>query len=1089
LQSIFCAVVSAFRGKLGDVKIGRGGRFFASNLIPTAVMNRHVAGADAFSWPSSSSSRQATVFPATFFPESFPGRHRFWSSCMRFLIGLTLFALLATPMLASAQGKKRDPNVAPTDPLPPEEQLKKFKLPPGFAIQLVAAEPKIKKPINIAFDAMGRLWVTGSEEYPFAAPPDRPGKDTVKILSDFGPDGRAGKVTTYADGLNIPIGVLPVPGGALVYSIPNLYFMPEKDGVAAGKQILYSQFGAKDTHGMTGEFVWGFDGWIYCCHGFSNTSKVKGKGADSIEMTSGNTYRIKLDGSKIEAFTRGQVNPFGMCTDPWGNLFTADCHTRPLYQLLKGAYYPSFGRPHDGFGPEMVKHDHGSTAIAGVVSAADETWPAEFKDNLFVGNVMTARINRDRLEKHGSTLQGIEMPDFVKCDDPWFRPVDLKLGPDGAIYVADFYNRIIGHYEVDLKHPGRDREKGRIWRIVPVDDSGKPKLHPVKNLPAASSEELIAALQSPNLTVRLDATHLLAQRGADVPMARLVEAAQSNSPHQKAHALWVLARVPANRDGAILVDQLKESSRDNSPLVRTHVQRILSERETWTNDVRSLALAGLADSSADVKRAAAQALAAHPEFTNVDPLLALRREVPADDTHLLHVVRMAIRDHFKHEATAKAIALRIWPEPQLSDLADVCPGAHTVQAARFLANMLKQHVNDFSPRKEYVHTVVRYGSTDDRATMSGILRDRFANNPGMQASLLKTMQQALEERGERLGGDDLKLAEAVISALLPSQPVGKMLDAIDLAQALKLPSSLEPLLKAIRATKGNPKLRASAIAAMVSIDPAKSQAPLAALLVDDREDLAVREQVAQALAGANQPKAHETLIQALNSAPARLQTTIAFGMAGSPQGAEKLLDAVALGKASPRLLQDRGLVLKLQQAKVAKLDDRLASLTKGQPAADQKLQELLAARKTAFAAGKWDAAPGQAIFQKHCAACHQIANQGSKIGPQLDGIGARGVDRLLEDILDPSRNVDQAFRTTSLELQNGQFLSGLLLREEGEVLVMADAQGKDVRVQKKDVVNRNVGPLSPMPANFWEQVPEEDFQRMMAYLLAQRPKS
>jgi putative heme-binding domain-containing protein len=284
-------------------------------------------------------------------------------------------------------------------------------------------------------------------------------------------------------------------------------------------------------------------------------------------------------------------------------------------------------------------------------------------------------------------------------------------------------------------------------------------------------------------------------------------------------------------------------------------------------------------------------------------------------------------------------------------------------------------------------------------------------------------------------------------------------------------------------------LRAAAIAAVVAIDLDKSQAPLAALLVDEKEDLVVREQIAQALAGTNQAKAHETLVRAFNNAPARLQSSIALGMAGSPQGAAKLLEAVAAGKASPRLLQDRGLVLKLQQAKVAKLDDRLASLTKGLPAADQKLHDLLGTRKSAFAAGKWEATAGQAIFQKHCAACHQIANQGSKIGPQLDGIGARGVERLLEDILDPNRNVDQAFRTTALELDNGQFASGLLLREEGEVLVLADAQGKEVRIQKKNVVNRNVGPLSPMPANIWEQIPEEDFHRLMAYLLAQRPKN
>src|SRR5262249_670868 len=152
------------------------------------------------------------------------------------------------------------------------------------------------------------------------------------------------KVTTFADDLNIPIGVLPINEGskALIYSIPNLYLMTDTDGdgKADKREVLFSQYGFKDTHAMTGEFIWGFDGWVYCCHGFSNTSNVKSKATDKISMTSGNTYRIKLDGSRIEHFTNGQVNPFGLCFDDWGNLYSADCHTRPLYQLLKGASYP-----------------------------------------------------------------------------------------------------------------------------------------------------------------------------------------------------------------------------------------------------------------------------------------------------------------------------------------------------------------------------------------------------------------------------------------------------------------------------------------------------------------------------------------------------------------------------------------------------------------------------------------------------------------------------------------------------------------------------------------------------------------------------
>ena len=219
---------------------------------------------------------------------------------------------------------------------------------------------------------------------------------------------------------------------------------------------------------MTSAFRRGYDGWLYACHGFNNTTTLKGKDGSSITMNSGNTYRMRLDGSRVEQFTWGQVNPFGLAFDPLGNLYSADCHSSPIYQLIRGAHYPSFGKPHDGLGfaPTMMEHSHGSTAIGGIIFYADDKFPKEFRENFFVGNVMTCKINRDSIIKHGTTFRAKEEPDFLSCDDPWFRPVDLQLAPDGSIYVADFYNRIIGHYEVPLDNPGRDRERGRIWRIV-----------------------------------------------------------------------------------------------------------------------------------------------------------------------------------------------------------------------------------------------------------------------------------------------------------------------------------------------------------------------------------------------------------------------------------------------------------------------------------------------------------------------------------------------------------------------------------------------------------------------------------------------
>ena len=181
-------------------------------------------------------------------------------------------------------------------------------------------------------------------------------------------------------------------------------------------------------------------------------------------MQSGNTYRFRPDGSHVEYFTHGQVNPFGLAFDPLGNLYSADCHSRPLYQLLRGAYYPSFGKPHDGlgFGPEMVTpRPRLDRPSRGIVYYAADQFPEQYPRHA-VHRQRGDQPHQPRPPRVArlDARRAIEQPDFLTSDDPWFRPVDLKLGPDGALYVADFYNRIIGHYEVPLTHPGRDRERG-----------------------------------------------------------------------------------------------------------------------------------------------------------------------------------------------------------------------------------------------------------------------------------------------------------------------------------------------------------------------------------------------------------------------------------------------------------------------------------------------------------------------------------------------------------------------------------------------------------------------------------------------------
>ncbi len=1009
-----------------------------------------------------------------------------------FLPGLLVVALFNIgPDVVRAQKPAPVENISSLPHRTPDEERKALHLPPGFEIQLVAAEPDIHKPLNLAFDDLGRLWVTDTVEYPFPKPEGTPGRDSVKILSDFRPDGRAGKIQTFADGLNIPIGLLPYPSGreAIVHNIPNIYLMRDTDGDGRAdvRQALYGIIGHRDTHGMTNAFTWGFDGWIYACHGFSNDSNVQGSDHRPIHMQSGNTYRLRPDGSHAEYFTHGQVNPFGLAFDPIGNLYSCDCHSRPVYQLLRGAWYPSFGKPDDGlgFGPEMVTHDHGSTGIGGISYYAADQFPEAYRDNVFIGNVVTNRINRDRIEWHGSTPKGIEQPDFVWSEDNWFRPVDIELGPDGALYIADFYNRIIGHYEVELTHPGRDRTSGRIWRIVYRGTDGKPT--PVLSAidrTRSSINDLIADLGHPNLSVRITAANQLVEhgkRGEDVVAAIRSIMRHEIPARQRVHGMWVLQRLGAV-DETIWLNAATDPDRE----LRVHHFKTLIEWKTLPEPAHGLALHALRDTDPFVRRAAAEALGAHPALANVRPLLALRQSTPADDTHLVHVARMALRDQLKTADVWNGLETLELSDRDRRDIADVALGVPSPQSAAYLLAYLQKSDESPEHQRRYIHDIARYGALDQLGGLTGLIGRADRHGHRVQAELIKAAHQGFQERGTPPSAAMHELAVTHAGSLLGSSDPGSRNLGIELASGLHLKEVQGTLKDFAERTSARSAQRSSALTALMAIDSAANEPLVSNVLRDSAAPIELRETAAGLLAASGRPNAPRVLVEMFALAPGPLQTAIANGLARRRDGAEALLDAIAAGKASARLLQDQRVALALKQAKPRRLEERLKSLLAGLPPADQKLSALIDRRRAGFRTGSHQPERGIPVFEKHCGICHQLGGKGARIGPQLDGIGSRGLDRLAEDILDPNRNVDQAFRVTNLALKNGQVVSGLLLREEGEILVLADAQGKEVRVPKSSVEERQTSQLSPMPANLVDQIPEGDFYRLIAYLLSKR---
>ncbi|MCW5552827.1 MAG: c-type cytochrome [Verrucomicrobiae bacterium] len=1162
------------------------------------------------------------------------------------LMRIAAMILMGLVLPASSQDDPFADFIRKTEALAPEEAQKSFHLPPGFEIQLVAAEPDISKPMNLAFDERGRLWMTQSREYPFPVPTNSPGRDEIKILSDFDESGRARRVTTFADGLNIPIGLYPYRGGAIAFSIPAIYHFEDTDGDgrADRRTVLYSGQGYDlDTHGLTSSFRRGYDGWLYACHGYRNTSTLRGTDGHAITMNSGNTYRMRLDGSRVEQFTWGQVNPFGLQFDPLGDLFSADCHSSPVYQLLRGAYYPSFGKPHDGlgFGPNICPHTHGSTAICGIVVYHDDRFPPEYRGNSLIGNVMTCRINRDSYPGRNSTRNARQEPDFLRSDDPWFRPVDLTLGPDGAIYVADFYNRIIGHYEVPLDHPGRDRERGRIWRIIYRGDG---KRHPVPqdfDLSQSTAAELGKQLAHPNLTVRMLATEQLTDRigpAAIRPVEKLLSDKKSTA-EQKVHGLWVLHRLRALNS-----KMLAHAARDSDHTVRTHAMRVVSETADWTPTMRDLAVTGLRDADPFVQRAAADAFVTHPRPAHLAPLLEARRRVPPDDPALLHTVRMALRNQLQAPGAFQFLNSLPLEETHLRAIADVTVGVKSPDAGSYAL----AHAYKVAPSRTSLMTCLRhaarYAPESEVDALVIIAQEKFLDDLDAQFDLFKSVQEAFAQRGASLSAAhtawaaelagqllaptdaantpwivvplsgtesssnpwmlqqrpsaDGDQASAFFSSLpagesltgilrsrtfaippqlsfylaghdghperppqrrnlvrliaadtrevlaqaapprndeaqriawdlrkhtgrqgileivdghagtafawlaagrfepavvampeaIPNGPSQRQQDAAHLVRTVPLPE-FESQMTQVFSEKSNPlEARAAAAAALVALKPETYIPDLARSLGDTNASPAFRETMAGVLAGLNSSLAREAVLEALLTAPHRLQLKLAQSLAGNPAGAEALLQLAESRKISPQLLLDRAVRERLAAARLPQYRARYAKLTAGLSPVNAEMQKLIATRLAGFLPGRSSAERGALVYEKSCAACHQIAGKGAIIGPQLDGVGSRGLERLIEDVIDANRNVDPAFRTSNLTLRDDTAITGLLRREEGEVLVFADATGREIAVPKREIVENRESELSLMPSNFGDILTVEEFNDLMAYLLAQGAK-
>ena len=1181
--------------------------------------------------------------------------------------------------------------VRSTDARTPDNELSGFHLPDGFRAQLFVSEPQIAKPLNMAFDVRGRLWITQTYEYPKPAPAGEVARDSIQVCEDVDGDGSADKVTQFADNLNIPIGLLPYGDGVICFSIPDILYLRDTDGdlVCDQRIRLLGPFDtSKDTHGMVNALRLGQDGWIYACHGFSNHSTVTASDGSKVDLTSGNTFRFRPDGNRIELFTQGQVNPFGMAKDRWGDWYSADCHSKPISRLIRGGCYQSFGRPDNGLGfvPDLMKHLHGSTAISGLVCYAANSFPSEFRGDFFSGNVMTSRINRNRMVATTDAVQAIEQPDFMTSDDPWFRPVDLQLGPDGAIYVADFYNKIIGHYEVPLDHPDRDRFRGRIWRITCDSDKGMlpSELSGATKVNAAIvAKHLVDELGNANATRRnLALQEVVESFGKESEALLHVAVLSSESVDRRVNALWALARM-----GKLRSSEWKAFLSSADSLAQVHAYRCATEFSELVdrNSLPPFELQLTDDPHANLVLAQTRMewLSTLPSSVIFNELLTTATSYPPGS--LLHQVgKICVRRALEDAQQCKSL-LSDWHEvssdetpsetsddrlsvrgPHASYLADVLMSLASDQVSTGLLRYLKVgKPHDVQERQvigfclthlpiDQIHSVIEYigenfdGDLDIQADWIRQVKPRFQfakqvesrdfqdwtvsvldahidriqtllsqleppfyswhegaletailhGNRSLDSPLHGTWQtknlQAEDKRSDALFFSSLTLGEAYLGRWISDPFIAPLelsfwvaghdghgdnsaqgLNCVELIDAEtgevlhreKPPrndiatkitwtqTGLEARAVRVVVTDGNSGNAYAWIAvgrfsvsglnpstAEQSIDrlsmflahvPVEAwQAKIESLVCSEKLDRSSRSKLAEVYARSKRSFALATVLAAANELhvtdllPDLRQTVECIRSESSDEQTSVL--ALEIGKTLGRSVttknqmqiarhlianaQGRSLLVQLIDSgymgsqSLIGLNALLPETDPNQPAETLALTEdsntliklrtwcqssdagtleqnaMLQKRIAVVSKLKSNFDSGKQLFEKNCQVCHQLAGSGSVIGPQLDGVKTRGLERLAEDILLPHRNVDIAFRTSTLLLDDGTLVAGLVRDSNSTEVRMAKNDGKEVTVSAGEIVSRQDSNRSLMPDNFGDLLSDEQLTDLLAFL-------
>ncbi len=953
--------------------------------------------------------------------------------------------------------------------LPPEAAARAMSVPAGFTVDLIAAEPDLHQPIALAIDERGRLWVAEAQSYPQRRP-EGEGRDSILVFEDGDSDGTFETRTVFAEGLNLISGLQVGFGGVWVGAAPQLLFIPDADGnlTPDGEpEVLLDGWGLEDTHETLNTFTWGPDGWLYGCHGVFTHSRVGAPGTADEERTPLNAgvWRYHPTRHEFEVFAWGTSNPWGIDFDAHGQVFLTACVIPHLFHIAQGGryerqagdhfnphvyediktiadhrHYAGDIRDHAWWGREEPEHGKGTKeaggghAHCGAMIYLGGSFPDRFEGTVFFANVHGNRFNNDRPERSGSGFVGRHGEDFLLANDEWFRGINLKTGPDGAVYFIDWYDEAACH-RTDTER--WDRTNGRLYRVRYGDVA--PETVAVAEL---DDDDLLEALVHENEWFSRQARRVWQERGG--PLARAVryelEGLLSRGPAQdRLRALWAL-HITGELSEGLAVEQLSDEDQDE--FVRAwSVQLMLEDRRLEPASLEHLEQAARDDPSPVVRLYLAAGLQRMPleQRWGVARALASHGE-DADDQNLplmlwYGVEPLVIEDPARSLALARAAAL-----PQLSE---------------FIARRV---ASDSSCHEALVEAMTA------------------AEDDAWFALLLAQLARALE--GER--GTALPPGWDAVYARASASPEAELRDRAFAVAVAFGDSSVFPELRDILASaEESSKRRERAADALIRGRDAEAVGVMHAVLAEG----VLRGPILRGLARFDHPGTPEVVLAHYSSLSEDEKRDALNTLAARAPYACSLLEAVGVGTVARNEL-DAVLLRQLKALEDEQVEQLIASVwgvSRETPDDRQALISTWVEQLDAQTLAGADLSRGREVYARTCEQCHVLFGEGRGVGPELTGSNRADKEYILTNIVDPNALIAVEYQVTTVQLDDERVVNGILTRETDTALTL-ETQTETIVIAKDEVALRLPQDISMMPEGQLETLENDEVRDLIAYL-------